>query len=108
MFDWIQCTYDCVLRGISDNNMKNMLAGNNHRPHLPCKHATLEIDQFRALLETWGAPERTVSCFREPAGASSPQSGSSYPVEQSAFNNCVSIHSGAISRWEMPSSTPKS
>lgn len=67
-FGYIRFDYDRLLRDISDNIIDNAYRGTGDQLDLLYKQATLQIDQFRALVAMWGAPERTIFCFREPAG----------------------------------------
>ena len=48
--------------------MDNTFPGTGTRLDMVYKQATLGPGEYQALSEMWGAPERAIFCFREPAG----------------------------------------
>lgn len=63
LFDW-----ERLLRDLSANIVDNAYAGTGDQLDLVYKQATLEPDEYPALVSMWGPPERSIMCLREPAG----------------------------------------
>jgi hypothetical protein len=67
-FGYIKFDYERFLRGISDNILDNAYPGTGSQLDFVYKQATLGLSQYEVFVKMWGPPERTVFCFREPAG----------------------------------------
>ena len=57
-----------LLRDLSANILENAYPGFGDQIDLVYKQATLELDEYPALVAMWGQPERSIMCLREPAG----------------------------------------
>lgn len=55
-------------RDTSRNILANARLGGGGPLDLAFKQAWMDDDEYRALVEMWGEPERKIFCYREPSG----------------------------------------
>ena len=67
-YDYVKFDRQRALRDISDNIIDNAYFGQRGDLDLVFKEANLEIPEYETLVQMWGKPERTIFCFRQPAG----------------------------------------
>lgn len=96
-FGYVGYDRDRARRDISRNILSNADPGQGTAIDLAFKQSGLQVDEYERLVEMWGAPERTIFCYREPEGfmASAtrkfPES-SIAGLQRSSYVDCLERH----------------